>query len=365
MRNFKETFKKFFPTFYLKLSEIRNQLKCIFKAKKMSINSNKKKAYIFLAADYGNYGDIAITYAQSKYLSEVLPNYEIVEIPVSKFYDYYLFLKKIISKEDIITIIGGGNLGNLYEGAEEIRRKIISSFKNNLIVSFPQTILFTNDNFGKQSLRKSIKVYSKHNKLILFSREEKTYKDMKKYFDKNEVYFVPDIVFSLKNKVGINKCKNNNIGLCFRKDKERLLDKNEEEKIKTQLKEYNIKNISTTTSNDNIIYDKRYDQLFELLDKIKDVKVFITDRLHGMIFSYITQTPCIVFDNNNHKIKGTYEKWLKNCSYIRLIEEKDIKNLNKIVDEVIKSKSDNSSFDENFKKIQSVIENKINIERLL
>ena len=47
------------------------------------------------------------------------------------------------------------------------------------------------------------------------------------------------------------------------------------------------------------------------MDKFKDFQkseLVITDRLHGMIFCYITKTPCIVMPNNNHKILMTYEK---------------------------------------------------------
>ena len=36
----------------------------------------------------------------------------------------------------------------------------------------------------------------------------------------------------------------------------------------------------------------------------------ITDRLHGMIFSYICGTPCIAFDNKTHKVSGVYNSWL-------------------------------------------------------
>ena len=40
-------------------------------------------------------------------------------------------------------------------------------------------------------------------------------------------------------------------------------------------------------------------------------KIVITDRLHGLIFSKITSTPCIAIDNSNNKIRETYNAWLK------------------------------------------------------
>ena len=51
-------------------------------------------------------------------------------------------------------------------------------------------------------------------------------------------------------------------------------------------------------------------------DKFSKAELVITDRLHGMIFSVITKTPCLVFDNKNHKISETYTAWLKDCNYI-------------------------------------------------
>lgn len=44
-------------------------------------------------------------------------------------------------------------------------------------------------------------------------------------------------------------------------------------------------------------------------------QIVITDRLHGMIFAAITETPCVVFGNFNHKISESY-KWLKELKYI-------------------------------------------------
>lgn len=39
-----------------------------------------------------------------------------------------------------------------------------------------------------------------------------------------------------------------------------------------------------------------------------------------MIFCYIANTPCLVFQNNNHKVQGCYE-WIKDNSKINLINE--------------------------------------------
>ncbi len=344
----KENYKNINPTF-------KNKIKSIIKCEKIPLNSSTKKVYVFLSADYGNFGDIAITYAQKEYLSSILPGYEIIEIPASKFYNYILFLKRKITEEDIITIVGGGNLGNLYEDLEEMRRTIIKKFKKNLIVSFPQTIIFSNDDKGKKSLNKTKKIYSKHKKLILLAREVKSFNRMKEVFLKNEVYLVPDIVLWLKDKVPINNCKSNKIGICIREDIERSISAASEELIRKKLDNNKIENIHTHINDENIIFEKKYEQLFNLLKEINNLKFLITDRLHGMIFAYITGTPCIVFDNNNHKIKETYEKWLKDCNYIFFLSEKNISNLESYIDKIPKKKK----YNECLSNYYTIIEKKI------
>ena len=48
----------------------------------------------------------------------------------------------------------------------------------------------------------------------------------------------------------------------------------------------------------------------------------VTDRLHGMIFSIITKTPCVIIGNNHHKVKETYRTFEK-CEYIYFVENID------------------------------------------
>ena len=45
-------------------------------------------------------------------------------------------LKGSINSEDIITIVGGGNIGDMYDDIEYCRQFIIKQFPNNKIVIF-------------------------------------------------------------------------------------------------------------------------------------------------------------------------------------------------------------------------------------
>ncbi|OSY88174.1 hypothetical protein WH52_09045 [Tenacibaculum holothuriorum] len=281
-------------------------------------NTNKK-VFVFLAADYGNLGDVAITYAQTRFLKEVLNEYEVVDVPISKTLDGIYQIKKYISKDDIVTTVGGGNFGDLYEQIEFYRQLIVESFPNNKIISFPQTIDFSESKKGQKALRKAIKRYGKHKDLTFVAREKVSYALMKKLL-KNNVILTPDIVMSL-DKI-LPKEERNGVVLCLRKDNEKLLKENEQNKLLEIVKNnFEVsKEYDTHIGRNNLTLEERNEELNKIWRNFKEAELVITDRLHGMIFCYITNTPCLVFPNNNHKVKGSLE-WIKDRSNIKLVEK--------------------------------------------
>ena len=116
-------------------------------------NDNNRKIFIVLAADYGNLGDVAISYAQYVFLRNVFPLMQIVDVPISRNLTNIRFVKKIIQPGDVITIVGGGNVTNKYQEIENFRLKWLLSFPNNKINSFPVTIDITKCEFGKLSFK--------------------------------------------------------------------------------------------------------------------------------------------------------------------------------------------------------------------
>ena len=141
------------------------------------ISKSELKMIVALAADYGNLGDIAITHTQINFLRDHFPNCKVITVYVNDL-GILPTLKKSINSKDIITIIGGGNMSDVYEGLEARRRVHLNLFPNNKIISFPQSIDFK----SKKSLNKSINVYSKHQNLHIFAREPQSYEIMKENF---------------------------------------------------------------------------------------------------------------------------------------------------------------------------------------
>jgi len=103
------------------------------KYKLNNVKKEDKKIFIFLAADYRNMGDVAITYAQKKFLEDTFVGYKVIEVPADKTLDYIKPIKAIINKDDIVTTIGGGNMGDIYEYYELLRRLVINKMADLLL----------------------------------------------------------------------------------------------------------------------------------------------------------------------------------------------------------------------------------------
>lgn len=287
-----------------------------FKPTCIALKKDEKKIMFLDAASYNNLGDQAISYAMSLFLKSEFNDYKYIEVSERKIIRNIKYIKRKINNDDIICLSGGGNMGNLYPRYEAIRRIIIKAFPNNKIIIFPQTIDYEADKYGKKELNRSKRIYNKHKKLVVCAREEKSYKIMKDIY--NNVILVPDIVLFLINKINIEKKSTNNVGVCLRNDKESIIDINNKKEIE---KISNKKNISTLSNEKFIDCKNRKDIIYNKLKEFNDCKYVITDRLHGMIFSSIVNTPCIAIDNSNKKVSGVYEVAKDSLKNVKLYDK--------------------------------------------
>lgn len=318
---------------------------------------NEDKVLVFMAADYKNIGDAAITYAQVNMLKHIFPDKKVIEIPMRKSFIDLLAIKKNILNNDIITTIGGGNMGDVYYGIERIRQQVINTFKKNRIISFPQSYNFLDDK--KDSVLHSAKdIYQRHENLLFLIRDEGSYERMKHQFKNLEIKLCPDIVLTLDLSLPILERKG--LLLMLRNDKESILTENEREAIKLQAVQYdNALEIRDTSHHDKMIDIKYRNKIFlQLIAQIKQKKVVITDRLHGVIFCYITKTPCIAINSHNSKVKNTVNTYMK-CDYIKLIDGYDSSILNQYVDCLManRNKIYTNNTQEYFNQVCNIIKN--------
>lgn len=339
-------YKELYLKFYIKylLSSSKSSLFEKYKG--------KKKCIVCLAADYGNLGDVAITYAQEQYLGKIFPGYEIVDFPISKTLGNLKALKNICNADDIITIVGGGNMGDLYGDIELLRLMIVKVFPHNRIILFPQTIEYIDTSKNRFLYNLSKRIYNSHKNLLMCAREAVSYAKMKELYPHCNICLVPDIVMTLDKRSDTIKREDNIITLCVRNDKEKKKTALDEDLLKSQLIEQGYKlNVSDThIGKSQMSMDERKTELRNIWDTFSKSKLVITDRLHGMIFAYITGTPALVLPNSNFKVEKCYE-WIRDCGYVEFIKEP--------TNEVILSRLEVKYSKDNFDATYSFIINKI------
>lgn len=282
----------------------------------------KKNIFVFLGADYGNLGDVAITYAQTKFLKEQYPDYNVVEIPISETLAGIKAVKHIISKEDVVVLIGGGNTGDLYDDIEWLRQLVILNFRKQRIIGFPQTFDFSNTRKGHLCRCIAHCVYRRARTFILLAREQNTMNIIQRDMNDINVAMAPDIVMTLDERT---QSERRGVLVCMRSDKEKVVSDVEKQCLINELRKRYTNITFQDTQVNGVNKENRYNQLKSLIDCFRKHEIVITDRLHGMILCFITGTPALVFDNSNHKISACFN-WIKDCGYIKMIGEHDSLN---------------------------------------
>lgn len=284
--------------------------------------------YIFLGCDYPNLGDYAITIAQKEILMKIYPNHQVHVIPIDQTYSGLKTVLTYDNPNDVITSIGGGNMGELYYGYERKREFIIRMTKDYSVISFPQTISYSDSLLGRLGLNRSRAIYNSHPNLILLAREEKSYEQMKRLYPRCKVLLTPDVVMTLNR---YRPSKRKGCVMSIRNDKESILSKND----KQQVFRFATKHFTSVEEIDTC--PDRYTNLSgaftSLLSHYANAELLITDRLHGMIFAYITGTPAIVLPNSNGKIVNSY-RWIKDCGYIQMVSKEELYHLSDFLKQI-------------------------------
>lgn len=347
--NVKYLFSRFKYRSYIFLSNL----------KKMNVKQNKKRIFVFGTVEHMNYGDIAINDAEYEFLAKVIPNYEIVAIPERMVAISISKVKRIINETDIVAFHGGGNMGDIWEQQEDLRREVFQTFKDFMIISFPQSTSFFDLN--NYNFKQSVKVYGQLKNAYFFSRDQESFDFMKKHFPTNlHVYLIPDMVLSLTRYSEDDA--DGGILTLLRRDREKLTNNTLITLLQNISKTYNLTLSDTVGNYWKIITKKTISNVLnERLNEIGKAKIIITDRLHGMVFAVITGTPAIVFDNNNHKIKHLYETWLKKINYIYFVRETDkVDFLQKKIEFMVNEKSEKNfcDFTPYFSTLTELLKNK-------
>jgi len=291
-------------------------------------DKSKRVAYILFVTDYANLGDHAMSQTQAELIKETLPEWNVVEIRVNDVIKVLWTMKRQVRSNDLITLKGGGNIGIEYFREEMYRRILLKEIKKCKIICFPQTIYFDNSRRALKEFRRTVDIYSSNSKLVVYLRDHYSYDIALKSFQGIDIRFIPDVVF-FKKGLELYKAKAEYVLVCLREDVERRIADSQRGHIIKMAEEYDttVKEVDTIRYYD--IYPEQreaeLDKIFEVFGKAKYV---ITDRLHGLVFCAKMGIPCIVLDNYNYKVRGTYEV-VSDLDYLVYCD--DYKNIEKAI----------------------------------
>lgn len=160
--------------------------------------------------------------------------------------------------------------------------------------------------------------------------------------------FTPDMVLSLD--IVPRELERDGILFILRADKEKVTD----EDFISQMKQWAEKTTYTERTDtvldtvDTIDYADREKHFMEMLDRIGSSKLVITDRLHAMIFSIITKTPCLVFGNSYGKAKHSYRDWLESLNFIEYTDQHHIEELEHMIDRLLQAEPNDVDLSKDF-----------------
>ncbi|MCI7380919.1 MAG: glycosyltransferase [Hungatella hathewayi] len=292
--------KKMIPSY---LMQKISALKCVKSIPEVT-SSNTKNVWLIGTPAHDNLGDHAITYATFVICKKQAIN--CIEIEEEQFLNGIKEYRKIINKDDLILIQGGGNWGNAYRYINNVHDFCLKYFKENKIIIMPQTIYFTKDETGIKSLNRSKVLLSECKDVTFFTRDRESFEFASKEYlsDSCKIKYCPDIVLSLD--ISEKNNREDCCLVCLRNDKEGKISGKDKTHILTEAEKLFTRVIAIDTCTGiRVSAKERMPALLNVWNKFSNSKLVITDRLHGVIFSYITNTPCVALANFNHKVKST------------------------------------------------------------
>lgn len=295
---------------------------------KNNISKKKRtKPLLFLIGtpNHGNLGDQLIAVAELRWLQDYYSDYEVREFThknLMKDRNCRMLLSQI-KKDDILLLHGGGNLNVLYLNCERIRRKIISKCPDNKTVLLQQSIFYEDTEKGRSVKTETARIYNQHKNFTIVARENASYEIAKEMFAPLKVLKYPDMATYLFGRsVPSKNSDRHGIILCMRKDEEKFYSDKYIEKMKDEIAANNATAFSDTHIGDDVLPEKRIEVTQKLIDKIANYEVCVTDRFHGVVFSILAQTPCVVLRSSDHKIIDGV-KWFENVEGVFYAENID------------------------------------------
>ncbi len=289
----------------------------------LSRTRGSRRCLILGTPAHKNLGDHAIVYAQNAFLRDYDSDMEIMELSRLEYETYRLIIRITAGRDTLIVVDGGGNIGTLWPGEDALIRDVLRLFRHNKTIVFPQTAYYDESEGGDRLHADMVSLLNSRDNILLMLRDENSYNYFKEKVNGSRLLLCPDIVTYVANANNDATAMRQGVGLCLRDDKESVLGEDSYSAIKKLVNEKGRSCRKVTTiSPVNVHKEEREEALNNTWKTFASCEMVITDRLHGMIFSAITGTPCIALNNISRKVEGGYA-WLGQLGYVRLCENID------------------------------------------
>lgn len=267
-----------------------------------------------------NVGDHAQVIAIRAWLEKHFPELPVIEMDKDQGSYFLPALRWLVQPDDLFFLHSGGNLGDRGKWSETKRREMISTFPANQIVSLPQTIYFSDTPTGKTEQENTRRIYATHPNLTVIGRDPRSGELADKLFPKAKTFCMPDFVLSLPPRSSDKKNNPPKILLCLRLDDESALTPEQRKQIGDSLP-YECIYYDTTIS-ESIKVSEREAVLQNTLNLFLNADVVVTDRYHGLIFTVLSQKPCVVLRTVDHKLTSAIH-WFKDMPHIAFAQNLD------------------------------------------
>ncbi len=260
--------------------------------------------------EHTNLGDHALAVAAKELLGKASGR-EIIEITGDHCRQDFSGVAGVVRPDDILFIAGGGFLGSLWPEEENTVCDILATFPRNRVIILPQTVFWNGNAAGEARSRE---LWQNHGDLHVFLRERASYDYVKNRFCGKrfqDCRLMPDLALYLTPPLLAGERRG--VGICLRRDKESANSGEFSHKLVKEAGNGNSKFLDTIASC-SFPLQERESRVTAVLREFQNMELVITDRLHGMLFSVITGTPCIAMDNVSGKVGGVWTEWLKDSS---------------------------------------------------
>lgn len=274
---------------------------------------DKKQNYVFFVGIpvCENLGDLAMMVCIRKWIEKNFAGYGLFEMKTYPTYDKKVRqkLKELVKEDDIFVTQSGAVYGDRHQD-HGMHRYLLKEFPKNRILFMPGTAEFA----ASDELSKTANLFNTHKKALLLARDQVSFKMLSAKLDKERIRLFPDIVTCMIGRVDEPKGNNREgVLVCKRIDGEKVLtDKNMDgfiDNIRTEVNKVSMTDMMFEQSYEYVMLHAT-ETISAKLRLFASYQVLVTDRLHGMIYALISNTPVVVLPTYNHKVREA-AKWFK------------------------------------------------------